>query len=122
MRRSSATPGHISVMHVYFHVPFCARRCSYCDFAIAVRRDVPSDAYVRAVLDEWRTWQPHPAWLASPQVETIYFGGGTPSRLAPDAVGRLIERIAADSAVTSNAEITMEINPDDVTAAAAAAW
>ena len=39
-------------MHVYLHVPFCARRCSYCDFAIAVRKEVPSEAYVSAVLRE----------------------------------------------------------------------
>jgi coproporphyrinogen III oxidase-like Fe-S oxidoreductase len=41
-------------MHLYVHVPFCARRCSYCDFAIAVRAAVPSRAYVDAVLTEWR--------------------------------------------------------------------
>ena len=109
-------------MHLYFHVPFCARRCSYCDFAIAVRRDVPSDVYVDAVLREWTQWQADPSWEGSPEIQTIYFGGGTPSRLAPAAVGRMLERIRRDRSIAADAEITLEANPEDVTPDAAAAW
>jgi oxygen-independent coproporphyrinogen-3 oxidase len=109
-------------MHLYLHVPFCGRKCSYCDFAIAVRRQVPSEAYVSAVSCEWSMWQTEPVWDGSPEVDTIYFGGGTPSRVTPDAIGRLLERIATDRSVTSIAEITLEANPDDVTFAAASAW
>lgn len=113
---------YISLMHLYLHVPFCARRCSYCDFAIAVRRQVPSEGYVSAVLREWALWQADPVWDGSPEVDTIYFGGGTPSRLHPNAIARLLERIAADRPVASDAEITLEANPDDVTLAAATEW
>jgi len=113
---------HIPRVHLYIHVPFCARRCSYCDFAIAVRREVPSDEFARAVLAEWRGWQNHPAWGASPVVDTIYFGGGTPSRLDPAAVVRLLDRIRADRTVAPDAEITLEANPDDVSTAAARVW
>jgi putative oxygen-independent coproporphyrinogen III oxidase len=109
-------------MHLYLHVPFCARRCSYCDFAIAVRRATPSDAYVDAVLKEWVQWQEHPAWAASPTLETIYFGGGTPSRLDPAAIDRLISRLTADRSVEPDVEITLEANPEDVTLERAAAW
>jgi oxygen-independent coproporphyrinogen-3 oxidase len=109
-------------MHVYFHVPFCARKCSYCDFAIAVRRQVPSEAYVSAVLAEWALWQSDPVWDDSPEVQTIYFGGGTPSRVTPAAIARLLEQIAADRPIAPGAEITLEANPDDVTLAAATAW
>ena len=109
-------------MHVYFHVPFCVRRCSYCDFAIAVRREVPSDAYVAALLREWSAWLPHPVWTESPPVRTIYFGGGTPSLLAPSGIGALVERIRTDRPVESDAEVTLEANPDDVTPAATRAW
>ena len=94
-------------MHLYFHVPFCARRCSYCDFAIAVRREVPSEAFVSAVLQEWGLCQADPAWELSPEVQTIYFGGGTPSRVTPAAIGRLLERIGADRPVAADAEITL---------------
>jgi oxygen-independent coproporphyrinogen-3 oxidase len=109
-------------VHLYLHVPFCARRCSYCDFAIAVRKQVPSDAYVTAVLREWTLWQTDSVWDPSPEVQTIYFGGGTPSRLAPSAIARLLEQVAADRAIASGAEVTLESNPDDVTLAGAQAW
>lgn len=109
-------------MHLYLHVPFCARRCSYCDFAIAVRREVPSAAYVDAVLREWSLWQTDSVWDLSPGVQTIYFGGGTPSRLAPQAIGQLLEQIARDRPVMADAEITLEANPEDVTRVAADAW
>ena len=109
-------------MHVYIHVPFCARRCSYCDFAIAVRRHVPSAEFAAAVEREWAGWQSHPAWEISPVVETIYFGGGTPSRLDPGALMRLIDAIRRDRTVASDAEVTLEANPDDVDEERAAAW
>jgi putative oxygen-independent coproporphyrinogen III oxidase len=109
-------------VHLYFHVPFCARRCSYCDFAIAVRKEVPSDAYVAAVLREWALWQSDPVWDTSPAVRTIYFGGGTPSRVTPDAIAQILDRIAGDRPIDSAAEITLEANPDDVTLPAASAW
>ncbi|MBA3260692.1 MAG: radical SAM family heme chaperone HemW [Gemmatimonadales bacterium] len=109
-------------MHLYFHVPFCARRCSYCDFAIAVRRVIPSDRYADAVLSEWTRKQDHPAWADAPEVQTVYFGGGTPSRLDPTALGRILERIAADRPIAPDAEITLEANPEDVSPRAAAAW
>jgi oxygen-independent coproporphyrinogen-3 oxidase len=109
-------------VHLYLHIPFCARRCSYCDFAIAVRREVPSLRYADAVLAEWQGLQSDPAWSLSAEVRTIYFGGGTPSLLEPDQLGRILERIRADRAVVADAEVTLEANPDDVTPARVAAW
>lgn len=109
-------------MHVYLHVPFCARRCSYCDFAIAVRRDVPTEAYVRAVLREWEQWQGHESWVGAEVVDTVYFGGGTPSRLEPRGIAAILERIGADRRVSPAAEVTLEANPEDVTPARAEAW
>ena len=84
-------------MHLYVHVPFCARRCGYCDFAIAVRRDVPSAAFADAVLREWAGWKDRPLWGGAQTLATLYFGGGTPSRLGPDALGRIIAGIIAAS-------------------------
>jgi oxygen-independent coproporphyrinogen-3 oxidase len=109
-------------VHIYVHVPFCARRCSYCDFAIAVRRSVPSDAYASAIEAEWSLMQDHPAWEQSPVVETIYLGGGTPSRIEPAAVARIIARMERDRSVAPDAELTLEANPDDVSHAAAESW
>jgi oxygen-independent coproporphyrinogen III oxidase len=109
-------------MHVYLHVPFCARKCSYCDFAIAVRKVVPSAAYAAAVLREWALWQTNPVWDDSPEVDTIYFGGGTPSRITPDTIDHLLNRIGADRRIAADAEITLEANPEDVTLIAARTW
>lgn len=109
-------------MLLYLHVPFCARRCSYCDFAIAVRRETPSQEFAEAILAEWRTRQKLPGWDESPGLDSIYFGGGTPSRLDPDALARIIDRLATDRALAPGAEVTLEANPDDVTAEHARAW
>ena len=109
-------------MHLYIHVPFCARRCSYCDFAIAVRKAVPSSEYQQVLLQEWALRQQHPGWEASPKVATVYFGGGTPSLLAPAALEAILGSIHRDRAVDADAEITLEANPDDVTAESAEDW
>ena len=109
-------------MHLYIHVPFCARRCSYCDFAIAVRREVPEAAFVNAVLREWETWQSHAWWETAQPIASIYFGGGTPSRLSASALGAILSRIRGDRSVATDAEVTLEANPDDVTESAGAAW
>lgn len=105
-------------MHVYVHVPFCARRCSYCDFAIAVRRVTPNDEFVRTILAEWRARAP----TAGTALATIYFGGGTPSRLAADALAALIEALRAEHPLVDGAEVTLEANPDDITPDLARAW
>lgn len=109
-------------MHLYLHVPFCARRCSYCDFAISVRRETPSDAFVDAIEREWAGWQTHPAWHGAPVLDTIYFGGGTPSRLSPSAIARMMVGFRRDRTIAPGAEVTLETNPDDVDGPRAAAW
>jgi oxygen-independent coproporphyrinogen-3 oxidase len=109
-------------MHLYIHVPFCARRCSYCDFAIAVRRRVPAARFVQRVLEEWGTWEEHPAWSDSSTLDTVYFGGGTPSLLEPELIGKLLETVNRSRGIVAGAEITLEANPDDVDATRAASW
>lgn len=105
--------------HLYVHVPFCARRCSYCDFAIAVRRTVPVDEFldgIRSELDQ------HHALSRGATLDTVYLGGGTPSRLGPEGVARLLSQIRERFTLETNAEVTLEANPDDVAAGDAAAW
>lgn len=109
-------------MNLYIHVPFCARRCSYCDFAIAVRSRVPSREFTEAVLREWSGIQEDPGWAESPGLDTVYFGGGTPSRLDPAAIAALLQGLQRDRALAPGAEVTLEANPDDVTPEAATAW
>jgi oxygen-independent coproporphyrinogen-3 oxidase len=107
--------------HVYVHVPFCRRRCVYCDFAIAVRRVVPADRYVAAVRRELAHRVRTDDWNDEP-LETLYLGGGTPSLLSPDHLAALVQGILEAVAAPGGVEITVEANPDDVTPAAAARW
>ena len=109
-------------MHLYVHVPFCARRCSYCDFAIAVRREVPSAAFTEAILREWSRWLEDGELAGRQGLSTIYFGGGTPSRLDPSELSRLIAALTNDWPLLPGAEVTLEANPEDVTAESASGW
>jgi oxygen-independent coproporphyrinogen-3 oxidase len=105
--------------HLYVHVPFCARRCAYCDFSIAVRRSVPVDDFLTAVAAELRVRFPgDDPWT----LDTLYLGGGTPSRLGADGVARLLDVLQQRVALAAAAEVTLEANPDDTTIDAAARW
>jgi oxygen-independent coproporphyrinogen-3 oxidase len=105
--------------HLYAHVPFCARRCTYCDFAIAVRRVVPVDEYLAAFEAELRLrWASDSEWT----LDTLYFGGGTPSRLGGAGIARAIESVRRVATLAAGAEVTVEANPEDVSPATAAAW
>jgi oxygen-independent coproporphyrinogen-3 oxidase len=105
--------------HVYVHVPFCARRCVYCDFAIAVRRTVPVADYVQAIGRELALRFPTgERW----PVETLYFGGGTPSRLGGEGMAKLIGLFAEHVQLEPGAEVTIEANPEDVTVDAVRRW
>ncbi|MEP7348251.1 MAG: radical SAM family heme chaperone HemW [Gemmatimonadaceae bacterium] len=105
--------------HVYLHVPFCARRCVYCDFAIAVRRNVPVADFAESVRREIDI---RFADLPKSEVRTIYLGGGTPSRLGGDGIAQVLETLAARWVPADGAEVTIEANPEDVTIDTARAW
>jgi oxygen-independent coproporphyrinogen-3 oxidase len=112
--------------HLYLHVPFCQRRCSYCDFSIAVRKRIPAREYVDAVLQELRVLgAAHPGESGGEALETLYLGGGTPSLLPPDALVALLTPLFDAFRVTPSrdaVEVTLEANPEDVTLENATAW
>jgi len=100
--------------HLYFHVPFCASKCSYCDFNSVASADVQDVlAVFKGMEAEVRRW----AASALPGViETVYVGGGTPS-LHPGPVAELLGRVREELTVRRDAEITVETNPDSLTSA-----
>lgn len=102
-------------MHLYIHVPFCVRRCSYCDFSIAVRRRIPAREYVDCLLAELRT----AGWSS---LQTLYCGGGTPSLLPADAIATVLRDVFGATSPRDDVEVTLEANPEDVTPANASAW
>ncbi len=105
--------------HLYVHVPFCARRCSYCDFSIAVRAPVPVADFTSAIGAELdiRSAGKEP-W----ELDTLYLGGGTPSKLGGDGVARLLDEIRSRARPGPDAEVTLEANPEDVSDDAARRW
>src|SRR5881296_7710 len=116
--------------HLYVHVPFCVRRCSYCDFSIAVRKRIPAQEYVEAVLQEVTLRGltdpgPEPGETEAHGLETLYLGGGTPSLLPPDALATLVTSLRDAFGATSSrdaVEVTVEANPEDVEPEHARAW
>jgi oxygen-independent coproporphyrinogen-3 oxidase len=97
---------------VYFHIPFCKKACHYCDFHFSTVRGTQS-AMVECLLMEWE-WV-H-GLLKGERVDSIYFGGGTPSLLASNELHSLIQAVYDRIEVRVEAEITLEVNPDDMTA------
>jgi oxygen-independent coproporphyrinogen III oxidase len=101
---------------VYLHIPFCKSRCSYCDFATDVYRDSSAvERYVKAICSEVAAFPVSAHAAGSAFVDTIYFGGGTPSLLQPEQVLRILNAVRAEFDLSENAEITMEMNPATVT-------
>ncbi len=104
-------------MHLYVHVPFCVRRCSYCDFSIAVRKRVPAVEYLDAIRGERTTLS---GWVDP--LETLYLGGGTPSLFPAELIATLLGDVVRSTSRCDDVEITLEANPEDVTANAAREW
>jgi oxygen-independent coproporphyrinogen-3 oxidase len=112
------------VTHLYIHVPFCVRRCSYCDFSIAVRKRIPAQEYVNAVLAEVSILQRTDV-ATYDGLETLYLGGGTPSLLPPPDLARLVTSLfdAFGSTPSLDAvEVSLEANPEDVTPERVQTW
>jgi len=105
---------------LYVHLPFCRRKCLYCDFVtFSVGRQ--AEPYLAAVEREAIAIgaQQDPAFA---RFDSVYLGGGTPSLLPAAAVARLLDRLHTVFTITADAEITLESNPEDVIPSAAAAW
>jgi len=95
---------------LYVHIPFCSSRCSYCDFATGLYQSELAERYVRALIDEIGSSR-----YAGENVDTIYFGGGTPSLLAPAQLERILASIYERFEIIAGPEITIEINPGSAT-------
>ncbi|MET0648779.1 MAG: radical SAM family heme chaperone HemW [Pyrinomonadaceae bacterium] len=97
---------------IYIHVPFCRSRCSYCDFATGAFEAVLAEAYVGALAREIESFE---LVGARADVDTVYFGGGTPSLLTPAQVSRVLGAVRKRFDVDARAEVTLEMNPGTVT-------
>lgn len=103
---------------LYVHIPFCKSRCAYCDFYRFVRWEPQLlDGYVEALIGEMkaRARKPFASSDADVVLSTVYFGGGTPSVLLPQHWERIFSSLRENFRIADDAEITAELNPDDVT-------
>ena len=96
---------------IYIHIPFCKKLCSYCDFYHSTDL-TNSRLFVDAVI---REAEMRKGYLTNVKVSTVYFGGGTPSILSPDDLKEIFTAIRSSYNICENCEVTIEVNPDDVT-------
>ena len=96
---------------IYIHIPFCRQACTYCNFHFSTSQK-NKEAYINALVKEISLSQQF--INESDPIETIYFGGGTPSLLSIDEINKILDAIRKRFSIDANAEITLETNPDDV--------
>jgi oxygen-independent coproporphyrinogen-3 oxidase len=96
-------------MLLYVHVPFCVRKCGYCAFHSGPFSETAAAQFTELAVRELRTWAKR---LGAVALETVYFGGGTPSLLRPGQVGTILEAAADLFHLDAGAEITLEANPE----------
>lgn len=120
MRRSSLAPGEgqergveAAPFGIYVHWPFCKSKCPYCDFNSHVRSALDEARWRKALLAELDYYAGE---TAGRLVSSVFFGGGTPSLMAPDTVASLLERVASRWSLAEDLEITLEANPTSVEA------
>ena len=94
---------------LYIHIPFCKAKCAYCDFYSLAHSEEKMDAYMAALLRHLEEVAPRAAGM---QVDTVYFGGGTPSYLGAARLCRILQTVLRRYGVARDAEITLEANPD----------
>lgn len=104
---------------IYLHVPFCKQKCTYCDFHFSTTYAGYRNKMIAALKKEIET---RTNYLNGEQIETIYFGGGTPSLLTEEELKSLVDAIYENYDVQSEIEFTLEANPDDISSEQLAAW
>jgi oxygen-independent coproporphyrinogen-3 oxidase len=106
-------------LSLYIHLPWCERKCPYCDFNSHETRDIPEGAYIDALL---RDLSADLALAQGRRIETLFIGGGTPSLFSGDAISRLLREISCLVELSSSLEATMEANPGSAEAEKFAAF
>jgi putative oxygen-independent coproporphyrinogen III oxidase len=105
---------------LYLHIPFCSAICPYCDFAVLTGGEERKAEFVESLAAEARLWRE--SRDVFPQIDTIYFGGGTPSALTPEQITGVLSTLEENLSIGGGARIFFEANPEDVTPASARAW
>lgn len=105
---AAAVDAAADIASAYVHIPFCARVCPYCDFTVVAGRDDVTDRYLDALGTDIAST---PAWRP---LDAVFVGGGTPSRIGPQRLTGVLDRIRAHHGLAPGAEVTLEANPEDL--------
>lgn len=97
------------MVSLYFHVPFCARKCPYCHFYVTQTKNRAMNTYLEALALEW---QMRRSWLQEKEIVSVYFGGGTPSQLGKERIEEILSWLPP---LPADCEVTLEANPEDIT-------
>src|SRR5688572_1338591 len=99
-------------LSLYIHIPWCVRKCPYCDFnSHAAKEPLPEKAYVYALLQELEGYLP---FIQERPIQTIFFGGGTPSLFSGEAIQTILNSLAQNVSMKKDIEITLEANPGTI--------
>ena len=98
---------------LYVHIPYCVSKCPYCDFNSHVVPEIPEKSYTEALIAEIEYYAGLSDWLGKP-IQSIFFGGGTPSTFHSDSIGRILESAAFRWTLVPDCEITLEANPGTI--------
>ena len=120
--RSASLTQHASLqfdalppLSLYIHIPWCVRKCPYCDFnSHEARQEIPEQAYVDALIADLEQSVPK---IWGRKIRSVFFGGGTPSLFSPEAIDRILSQVRMLTPLEYEAEITLEANPGTVDAA-----
>lgn len=100
-----------AALEIYVHIPFCVKKCDYCDFLSGPATEERQAAYVKALLQEIEAQEPD----KQEQIVSVFVGGGTPSAIQPQWIGQIIDKLKEKFTFSPEAEITMEANPGTLT-------
>lgn len=99
-------------LSVYVHIPFCSKRCDYCDFATWTDKSALIEKYIDTVINQWQ-YHAESLQINAP-LTSIFFGGGTPNLIDADLLAKIVNAIGDKCTITDDTEITVESNPDHV--------
>ena len=108
---------NLDLAGLYIHVPFCGRVCPYCDFAVTTGGREKQQRYVDCLLSEMALYS-EDSW----RFDSVYFGGGTPSRLPPEEILRICERVGSHLSLAADVGMSLEVNPEDVDVESLSSW
>src|SRR5271165_2306466 len=114
-RASPVTAGagrSVPPLALYLHMPWCVRKCPYCDFnSHQLKTPGPDGAYIDALIEDFERELP---LIEGRRIESVFFGGGTPSLFAPQEIARLLEALRLRIEFALDAEISLEANPGTI--------